>query len=233
MTENSTLLTRVFDQLASDIVSGTYMEGSTFTLNDICDRFGISRTVAREAMRALEQVHMVRSSRRVGITVLPQSEWSVFDPRVIAHRLGNAEELPHQLRSLTELRIAVEPVAAAAMADHATEEEREELLTIAKKLRRLGETGRGDSREFLTLDIEFHILILRSSRNEMFSALAPAVAEVLKGRTQFGLQPAHPAAEALDRHDAVAESIQRGDRAAAEMHSRALLTEVTQALADV
>ena len=81
------LLDRVLNELGRDIISGELPEGKTFTLHDLSDRFEISRTVAREAMRALEQMGLVSSSRRVGITVLPRSSWAVFDPAVINWRL--------------------------------------------------------------------------------------------------------------------------------------------------
>ena len=47
------LLTKVLDELGGEIVSGTMAPGERFTLQDLSSRFGISRTVAREAMRAL------------------------------------------------------------------------------------------------------------------------------------------------------------------------------------
>lgn len=52
-------LESVLDELGHDIVSGVIATGDRFTLHDICERFGISRTVAREAMRALEQLNLV------------------------------------------------------------------------------------------------------------------------------------------------------------------------------
>ena len=61
------LLTSILDTLGEQIVSGALEPGHTFTLQDLSNRFGISRTVAREVMRALEQLGLVSSSRRVGI----------------------------------------------------------------------------------------------------------------------------------------------------------------------
>ena len=49
------LLSSILDTLGEEIVSGEMPEGHTFTLHDLSERFDISRTVAREAMRALEQ----------------------------------------------------------------------------------------------------------------------------------------------------------------------------------
>ncbi|AKK11762.1 FadR/GntR family transcriptional regulator [Corynebacterium uterequi] len=224
------LLTTVLESLGQRIVSGELQEGHTFTLQTIGDRFGISRTVAREAMRALEQLGLVASSRRVGITVLPRSNWAVFDPQVITWRMRSAAERPQQLQALTELRIAVEPIAAFNAAIHATDAQRAELLELAAELRRLGEDTHGKSSDFLRVDIRFHSLLLEASGNEMFIALIPSLLEALYGRTEFGLQPASPAHEALDAHDALAQAISSGDASGAEEQSRLLISEVRAAL---
>src|SRR5690606_40734363 len=111
------------------------------TLDRIQQRFGVSRTVARETMRVLESMGLVRSRRRVGITVQPRSNWNVFDPRVIWWRLAGSGR-NEQLRSLTELRIAVEPLAAAAAARSASAAERAEIVELAADMRTLGEAGK-------------------------------------------------------------------------------------------
>ena len=83
MSATPPLLGSVVDQLGADIVSGDLAEGERFRLGDVEKRFGISRTVAREAMRALEHLGMVSSGRRVGITVLPMDRWAVYDLSLI------------------------------------------------------------------------------------------------------------------------------------------------------
>ena len=88
-------------------------------------------------MRALEHVGLVASSRRIGITVLEQQHWALFDPAVISWRLAAESQRPAQLSSLNELRMAVEPVAARHAAEHATAAQRAEILELADKLQRL------------------------------------------------------------------------------------------------
>jgi DNA-binding FadR family transcriptional regulator len=154
----------------------------------------------------------------------------VFDPRVIRWRLAGPGRLA-QLRSLTELRAAVEPVAAAAAARHADPGEVDRLLALVARMRELGEAGRLD--EFVVCDIEFHALLLRAGRNEMFAALTDVVAEVLAGRTRHGLMPDRPRPEALDAHDAVADAIRARDPEAAERAMTVITTEIRAALSDL
>lgn len=228
--DNAPLLATVLDRLGKEIVSGELAEGRTFTLQYIGDTFGTSRTVAREAMRALEQLGLVSASRRVGLTVLPRTSWAVFDPTLIAWRLKDDREREPQLRALTELRIAVEPIAAFNAAQSATNAQRAELSELAAHLRRLGSRKLGATEEFLKVDIRFHALLLNASGNDMFAALTPPMAEALRGRTRLSLQPETPTESALSAHERLARCVAASDGSAAEDASRDLLAEVREAL---
>ncbi|MPZ00515.1 MAG: FCD domain-containing protein [Actinophytocola sp.] len=217
----------VLDAIGVRITSGELAAGDVLTLEAIQARYGVSRTVARETMRLLESRGLVTSKRRVGITVQPMSSWQVFDAKVIWWRLSGPDR-DAQLRTLTELRIAVEPLAAAAAARGASAAERERAVELATAMRERGEAG--ELAEFLDLDIEFHALLLRAGGNEMFAALTEVVAVVLRGRTTLGLMPHKPVAKALDLHEAVAAAVADGRREDAEDAMRELLAEVRDAM---
>lgn len=222
----------VLETLGRRITGGEVPAGTVLTLQGLGTEFGVSRTVAREVMRLLEGLGLVRSSRRVGLVVLGIDSWNVLDPRVILWRLDGPGRVA-QLRSLTELRHAVEPLAAAGAARHASSEVREEITDIAARMRLLGEAGAGREAEFLALDIRMHELLLRSSGNELFGALSGVVAAVLSGRTAVGLMPASPVPTALAEHEAVARAVALGDPAAAQRAMSAIVDEVQSALPDV
>lgn len=217
----------VLDAIGMQIADGTWQAGHVLTLESIQDEYGVSRTVARETMRVLESMGLVISRRRVGITVRPLSEWNVFDPRVIWWRLSGPGR-DAQLRSLTELRIAVEPLAAGAAARGASAADRDRIGVLAVAMRASGEAG--DLETFLEQDIELHGLLLRASGNEMFMALEDVVAVVLRGRTHLGLMPHQPVPKALDLHEEVARRVATGQPEAAETAMRELLSEVRAAV---
>src|SRR3954470_18021073 len=117
--EGKGLHARVLESLGPAITAGDYPPGTILRTDELEQRFDVSRTVIREAIRVLESMQLVASRRRVGVTVRPTEEWNVYDPRVIGwRRAGRAR--PRQLRSLTVLRSAVEPIAAGLAAEHAT-----------------------------------------------------------------------------------------------------------------
>ncbi|MFI7024968.1 FadR/GntR family transcriptional regulator [Micromonospora sp. NPDC049900] len=217
----------VLDALGLEITSGRHLAGQALTLEQLQQRFGVSRTVMREAMRILESLNLVASRRRVGLVVQPMHRWRVLDPRVIRWRLEGPGRAA-QLRTLTDLRVAVEPLAAAGAARHATAEERQRLRALAAQMRQLGEAGELDA--FLAADVEFHALLLHACLNEMFTALTGVIAEVLAGRTEHGLMPKCPRPVALDLHERVANTVAAEDARGAENAMRELVEEVRDAI---
>ncbi|MHA7240645.1 FadR/GntR family transcriptional regulator [Arthrobacter sp. TMS1-12-1] len=219
--------TRIIDALGQDIADGVLPEGTRLTIEGLQQQFGVSRTVVRDCMRVLESMNLIVPKRRVGLVVQGPGRWNVYDPRVIRWRL-NGPGRADQFRSLTHLRRAVEPVAAALAARHASAEQRLRISALGEDLRRLGEAGRLE--DFLAVDIEFHTLLLEASGNEMFLALREVIAEVLSGRTHQGLMPHTPKEHALRTHEQVASAVRSGDGATAEECMASLLAEVSQAI---
>lgn len=211
--------------LGIEIIDGIWPPDAARTLDEIQSRFAVSRTVAREAARQLEAMGLVRARRRLGVVAQPIGSWNVLDPLLIDWRL-HSEHREDQIRTLTQLRLAVEPAAAEGAARLASIHTRARLLPLAVELRRTGEAG--DLTTFMKYDIEFHRLLLESCGNEMFAALSELVAVVLQGRTELGLMPENPKPEALDGHEAVAQAVFDGDGDAAREAMQAVLDEVRE-----
>lgn len=219
----STVHSRLLETLGMEITSGLYAAGAVLRLEDLENRFSLSRTAVREVIRVLESMQLVESRQRIGITIQDATLWNVFDPRIIRWRLDGDRRL-EQLSSLTELRQAIEPMAAREAAENATKAQRFELLRLGGQLLESGSAG--DLIRYLDYDIAFHQLILVASGNEMFAALAEPIAEVLRGRTLHHLMPSRPMAESMQWHRQVAEAISVKDGATAESAMRAITGEV-------
>ncbi len=218
---------RVLEQLGMAICGGSLHPGEVLRSDALEERYHVSRSVIREALSILGSMGLVESRRRVGVTIQPATAWNLYDPLVIRWRLATNGRLK-QLRSLTELRSAVEPQAARLAAQRAPLSGASDLVGLAAKMWAAGQAG--NSEEFLALDIEFHRLVLQSSGNEMFAKLDSLVAEVLAGRTQYGLMPHHPSDEALQLHADVASAVQR--RKPDEAHA-AMLHIMQQAIEEM
>ncbi|MFC4008811.1 FadR/GntR family transcriptional regulator [Nonomuraea purpurea] len=203
---------QVVDALGRSLAAEELRAGQVLRLEDVQERYGVSRTVAREAVRVLESKRVVTSRPRVGLTVRPMSAWNLYDPQVIRWRLASpARDV--QLRELAELRAAVEPAAAALAAELATPAERRELLAHALTMADAARDG--DRPAFVAADTAFHRALLTASGNGMFAQLAEATEELLVARRDLLLLPEQPETAAVRRHLDVAEAVAAGRAAEA------------------
>jgi len=218
---------QMLDAVGADLASGELAPGAVLSIDRLEQRYGVSRTVVREAVRVLEQLGIVRSRRRVGVTIRPAAEWAALSPYVIRWRLAGPQRLD-QLREIGELRLGVEPLAAALAATRANPEQRATLVTAAGGM--LVNGTQGDLTTYLEHDVRFHTTLLEASGNAAFASLSPLVAEALSGRTRHDLMPPKPLPEAIRWHRDVAEAVTLGDAEAAERTMRLIVAEARDAV---
>lgn len=204
------------DSIGQEIVDGARPVGSVLTLADLEQRFVVSRTVAREIMRILESLGMVRSSRRVGITIRPRSAWNVLDPLVVRWRLRGGER-ERVLLDVTELRASLQPMAAELAARNATPAQRARLNELAGEIVNLARQP-NNSEQQADAETEFHTVLLRATANELFAGFAPMVR--LVQRTDGPPLPEPPPVWA-QRYRRIAAAIAAGDGETARIASRA------------
>ncbi len=78
----------VTSALIQQIVSGARGPGTMLPREvDLATDFEVSRGVARECVRALEERGLVRVKHGMGATVNPPAEWDVLDAAVLAATL--------------------------------------------------------------------------------------------------------------------------------------------------
>lgn len=213
----------VVEALGAAIVSGEIAEGEVLPGDqELMLRFGVSRTVLREAMKTLAAKGLVAARSRVGTWVRPRDDWNFLDGGVLGWRLGagmDAEFVGH----LAEMRLALEPAAAALAARHATSDEIVALYNLAARM-----DDAGHSREsFARADLEFHLAIARMSRNPFMRSVSSLIEAALTVAFQLSspaLTPQGIVASAAE-HLAIVHAIAARDEArVSEAMRRVILT---------
>ena len=203
----------LLDTLGKAIVTGGY-DGRTFpTEAELSQLYGVSRSVTREAVKMLTAKGLVSARPRQGTTITPTETWNLFDPDVLRWLLDRPFSVD-LLRHFCELRMAVEPAAAALAAGAADDTE---LARIRAGFDRMLAAHVGDD-DPLDADIGFHLAILRASGNPFFAQFRDVVATALRTSIRLTNRIQGRTAD-LDAHRAVLEAIagRRADAARAAM----------------
>src|SRR5690606_29838036 len=141
----------MLDRLGRDIVTGRYRDQPFPTEAELAKQHGVSRSVTREAVKMLTAKGLVSARPRQGTTVQPASSWNLFDTDVLRWLLERQFSL-ELLRHFTQLRVAIEPEAAALAARFG---DAEDFRSIAAGLTRMEAADRGED-DALDADIAFH-----------------------------------------------------------------------------
>lgn len=223
----ATFHAQVVAQLGRDICSGRYRPGQVLPREDeLCERFGFSRIVIREAVKSLVAKGMLEVSRRIGTLVLEPTRWNLFDPNVIAWRAESAQPDPIMLRDLMELRRTVEPTAVRLAAQRASDADRRALRAAYMAMAR-AVAGKGD---YIEADTAFHATILTACGNQFLQQMQEAMSAMLHASFEIVTRKPGGTLESLPMHEAVCVAIEQGDASAAE---RAAVVLIEQAEVDL
>lgn len=217
---------RLLDVWGMAIVDGDVAPGERLPDPEL-DGENPSRTVTREATRVLESMGLVSVRRKTGATVNPIGRWNMFDPQVVRWRLSGRHRLD-ALHELSQLRSAIEPLAARLAASHASREQWAALTEAAIGM--VSHSDHADETEYLEADSMFHRTLMEACGNLMIANLGDVVVATLEGRTQHELMPKSANQEALDLHSEVAALVRKGDGAGAEAAMRRIVDEADAAV---
>lgn len=212
-------------QLAVMILSGELEPGHVFPGEiEYSEQIGISRSSLREAFRVLAAKGLVDSRPKAGTRVSPRRQWSLLDPDLLAWQFAS-EPSQKFVRDLFELRMTVEPSAAAMAAARRTDEEVEAMHRALENMARHGlatEEGR-------LADQQFHMVLLEATRNDAIIALASSIMAAIAWTTVYKHRNNALTRDPIPDHRALYDAFAAGD---AEGARGAMAELIRLALAD-
>lgn len=215
----------IVDDLGIAIIKGKLPAGGLFPEAELSERYEVSRTVLREAVKMLTAKGLIRSRPRQGTHVLPENEWNMFDPDVLRWLMERKFSLD-LLVQFTEVRAGIEPKAAASAAVKSNARQKHEVLQAIERME-AAERGEDDP---LESDIAFHIAVLKASGNRFFLELTELVRTALhfsiRCTNEFrGVRMAN-----VRDHKKVADAIVEGN---AKLAEQSMADLIQGALADI
>jgi DNA-binding FadR family transcriptional regulator len=210
----------MLDALGRDIVTGAYAGKQFPTEADLARQYAVSRSVTREAVKMLTAKGLLSARPRQGTVVQPEAAWNLFDPNILRWLLERTFSLS-LMRQFCELRVAIEPAAAALAAELATPTG---FALIHAGYRRMVAAEAGLD-ETLDADIAFHVAILEASGNPFYAQFRDVVATALRTSIRWTNRFKGRSAS-LPAHKAVMDAIEERDSKNARIHMTCLIDEV-------
>jgi DNA-binding FadR family transcriptional regulator len=211
----------VVHTIGLQIVSGELQPGDPLPPEDeLTADISVSRTVLREAVRVLAAKGLVQARPKTGTRVRERRDWNILDPDVLSWRT----ESPHDQKlyeETTEVRLAIEPLAARLAATRASDDE---VAAITEAYAGM-ESGVGERDAYLAADLEFHSRILGSCHNELLEHLGRVLRAVLRATFMLTTSPSRSRRRALPLHRAILDGIVAGDEDAAENAAKILIAD--------
>ncbi len=187
------LADQVFEQLENDILSGKYNRGESLTESKLSAELGVSRTPIREALRRLEQEHLIEESQK-GLEVIGINDKDLSD--------------------IFMIRAKLEGQAAAMAAQNHTDEQ-------LKTLREAVEfqefyLNKNDPEHIKKMDSRFHETIYKMCGSAVFyDVLLPLHRKILKYR-RASVSNSSRAEASVAEHRAIYNAIEEKNTALAE-----------------
>jgi DNA-binding GntR family transcriptional regulator len=141
--QRTSLREQVADALRAAVVSGEMKPGQLYSAPTLAAQFGVSATPVREAMLDLAKQGLVE--------VVPNKGFQVTS-------ISDAE-----LDQITEIRMLLEPAAAAAAARRAKPADAADLQPLAQAI--VDAAASGDLISYIEADLEFHARLLMLGGN--------------------------------------------------------------------
>ena len=190
------LADQVFEHLEKDILSGKYQRGEILTESKLSIELGVSRTPIREALRRLEQEHIIEESGKGSVVI------------------GITEK---DLDDIFLIRKSLESMAASLAAKNRTEAQLKELLD-ALELQEFY-LNKLDADQIKLMDNKFHNTLYKLSGSMTFyDVLLPLHKKVQKYR-KASVENKSRAVASVEEHRKIYEAIKEGNSQKAALYA--------------
>ena len=190
------LADQVFDHLENNILSGKYQRGEVLTESKLCAEMGVSRTPIREALRRLEQEHIIEESGKGSVVI------------------GINEK---DLEDIFLIRKSLECMAASLAAKNRTDEQLKDL----KEALEFQEfyLNKNDPEQIKLMDNRFHETLYKLSGSTTFyDTLVPLHKKIQKYR-RASVENSSRAAASVAEHRKIYEAIEAKNSASAAKYA--------------
>lgn len=221
LVRTSRLYEQIVQQIEEQIVQGVLKPGDQLPAErDLAQRFGVSRTAVREAVKALREKGLAEAFSGRGTFITDGTTHAVRQSLDLMVKIGQPEGSTH----LAELRSILEPEIAALAATRIQESE---LVTMREAVAVMEGAG-ADPDAYIEADLDFHLALAESAANPLILSLLDSIVGLLREQRLRIFSVSGGPQRGQVHHKRILEAVERRDVEEARRTMRAHLEQVRQ-----
>ncbi len=219
LVRTSRLYEQIVQQIEESIVKGDLKAGDQLPAErDLAQRFGVSRTAVREAVKALREKGLVEAYSGRGTFITDGTTQAVRQSLDLMVKIGQPEGSTH----LAEVRAILEPEIAALAAVRIQEPE---LSTMREAVTAMDRAGQ-DPETYIEADLDFHLALAEGAANPLILSLLDSIVGLLREqRLRIFKVPGGPERGQI-HHKRILDAVERHDAEKARDAMRVHLSQV-------
>jgi GntR family transcriptional regulator, transcriptional repressor for pyruvate dehydrogenase complex len=219
LVRTSRLYEQIVQQIEESIVKGDLKPGDQLPAErELAQRFGVSRTAVREAVKALREKGLVEAYSGRGTFITDGTTQAVRQSLDLMVKIGQPEGSKH----LAEVRAILEPEIAALAAERIQESE---LATMREAVAVMDRSGQ-DPQAFIEADLDFHLALAEGAANPLILSLLDSIVGLLREQRLRIFQVPGGPDRGQFHHKRILEAIEHRDPEKTREAMRAHLTQV-------
>lgn len=221
LVRTSRLYEQIVQQIEESIVKGVLKAGDQLPAErELAQRFGVSRTAVREAVKALREKGLVEAYSGRGTFITDGTTHAVRQSLDLMVKIGQPEGSTH----LAEVRAILEPEIAALAA---TRIQDPELATMREAVTVMDKAGQ-DPDAYIEADLDFHLALAEGAANPLILSLLDSIVGLLREqRLRIFRVPGGPERGQI-HHKRILDAVERHDPEKARSAMRAHLGQVRE-----
>jgi GntR family transcriptional regulator, transcriptional repressor for pyruvate dehydrogenase complex len=169
----SRLYEQIVEQIEDSILKGTLKPGDQLPAErELAQRFGVSRTAVREAVKALREKGLVEAYSGRGTFITDGTSQAIRQSIDLMVKFGR----PNSSMHLAELRSILEPEIAALAATRAEEQ----YITAMQEAYEVMDRSREDPAGYIEADLDFHLAMAEAAGNPLILSLIDSIVDLLR-----------------------------------------------------
>jgi GntR family transcriptional regulator, transcriptional repressor for pyruvate dehydrogenase complex len=217
----SRLYEQIIQQIEGSILAGELKPGDQLPAErELAQKFGVSRTAVREAVKALREKGLVEAFSGRGTFITDGTSQAIRQSLDLMMKIGQPDGCSH----LAEVRLILEPEIAALAATRVQDQH----LAAMREAIAVMDGARQDPNAYIEADLDFHLALAEAAANPLILSLLDSIVGLLREQRLRIFNVEGGPERGQFHHKRILEAIESRDAEEAREAMRAHLQQVRQ-----